>query len=223
MSLNKPKTLLRVVIEKVVPEIDGGRFPITRTPGELVIVSADIFSDGHDVIGASLMYREEGDAEWHEEPMALVNNDRWSAEFRVGAMGTCFYTMRAWVDHFKTWSRGLVKKGDAGQDLRLDLLTGAQFVETAATRANPEESKKLSEFGRRLRKIPEADTPGAVALAEDQDLLALMSTHRDRAVDTVYEKELVDTRGPRPCALQQLVRDVPAFLHHFGAAPRDSA
>jgi starch synthase (maltosyl-transferring) len=191
VSLNKPKPLLRVVIERVLPEIDGGRFPITRTPGELVTVSADIFADGHDVIGASLMYREDGDAEWHEEPMALVNNDRWSAGFRVGGVGTYFYTLRAWVDHFKTWSRGLVKKADAGQDLTLDLLTGSQFVDAAAKRAKRDDSEKLAAFGARLRKIAATDALGAVAFAEDEDLLSLMSASHDRAGDTIYEKELV--------------------------------
>jgi starch synthase (maltosyl-transferring) len=44
----------RVVIERIQPEIDGGRFPIKRTPGEVVDVSATIFADGHDVITAVL-------------------------------------------------------------------------------------------------------------------------------------------------------------------------
>ncbi len=38
----------RVIIERLHPEIDGGRFPIKRVVGEKVIVTADIFADGHD-------------------------------------------------------------------------------------------------------------------------------------------------------------------------------
>ncbi|MEQ1474428.1 MAG: maltotransferase domain-containing protein, partial [Candidatus Acidiferrum sp.] len=191
MSLNKPKPVLRVVIEKVLPEIDGGRFPITRTPGELVTVSADIFSDGHDVIAAALMYREDGDQAWHEAPMALVTNDRWEAQFRVSGVGTYFYTLRAWVDHFKTWSRDLAKKADAGQDLALDLLTGAQFLAAAAKRARPEDAKKLNEFGAQLTKIAGANTQAAAGVSVEEDLLSLMSTYRDRSGDTIYEKELL--------------------------------
>ena len=41
--------LRRVIVERVQPEIDGGRFPIKRTPGESVNVTADIFADGHDL------------------------------------------------------------------------------------------------------------------------------------------------------------------------------
>src|SRR5437773_12023018 len=49
----------RVVIENIRPEIDGGRFSIKRTIGEPVVVTADIFADGHDVIAAALQYGQE--------------------------------------------------------------------------------------------------------------------------------------------------------------------
>jgi starch synthase (maltosyl-transferring) len=134
---NTSKSVQRTVIESVLPEIDGGRFPITRTPGEVVTVSADIFADGHDVIDAALQYRKDGDADWQFEPMRSVMNDRWQAQFRAGSVGTYFYTLRGWVDRFKTWARDLGKKADAGQDLSLDLMTGAQFLTAAAKRASP--------------------------------------------------------------------------------------
>src|SRR5258705_11499250 len=47
----------RVVIEEIQPDIDGGRFPIKRTVGESVDVTATIFADGHDVIAAVLRDR----------------------------------------------------------------------------------------------------------------------------------------------------------------------
>ena len=47
----------RVVIERVQPEIDAGRFPIKRVIGETVTVSADIFADGHDLLAGVLKYR----------------------------------------------------------------------------------------------------------------------------------------------------------------------
>ena len=56
----------RVVIAGVSPEVDGGRFPIKRTVGEEVVVAADIFADGHDVIVAVLRHRSTGATEWDE-------------------------------------------------------------------------------------------------------------------------------------------------------------
>ena len=47
----------RVVIEGIQPAIDAGRFPVKRTIGEQVVVEADIFADGHDLLRAVLCYR----------------------------------------------------------------------------------------------------------------------------------------------------------------------
>src|SRR6185436_14993021 len=47
----------RVVIEGVTPEIDGGRFPIKRVTGESVVVEADVFADGHDLLECRLCFR----------------------------------------------------------------------------------------------------------------------------------------------------------------------
>ena len=40
----------RVIVERIAPQIDHGRFPIKRTIGEVVDVSADVFADGHDAL-----------------------------------------------------------------------------------------------------------------------------------------------------------------------------
>src|SRR5258705_10546583 len=50
----------RVIVEHVWPEIDAGRFPIKRSSGERVIVSADVFADGHDVLAGVVKYRYRG-------------------------------------------------------------------------------------------------------------------------------------------------------------------
>ncbi|MFP4624867.1 MAG: maltotransferase domain-containing protein, partial [Gemmatimonadota bacterium] len=49
----------RVVIEAVEPEVDGGRFPAKRTPGE-IRVECDAYTDGHDAISVVLLYRKAG-------------------------------------------------------------------------------------------------------------------------------------------------------------------
>jgi starch synthase (maltosyl-transferring) len=188
---NTPKSVQRVVIESVLPEIDGGRFPITRTPGEMVTVSADIFADGHDVIGAALQYRRASDGNWQYEPMQLITNDRWEAQFRAGVVGIYFYSVQGWVDSFKTWARDLGKKADAGQDVSLELKTGVKFLAAAAERATSADLEMLNALSARLERIAGTDAAAAVAFSEDEDLILLMSRYRDRAGDTVYEKELV--------------------------------
>ncbi|HEY8950948.1 MAG TPA: maltotransferase domain-containing protein, partial [Candidatus Dormibacteraeota bacterium] len=48
---------LRVVIEAVSPEVDGGRFPSKRSLGERVAIEADVFADGHDALACVMRYR----------------------------------------------------------------------------------------------------------------------------------------------------------------------
>ena len=42
------ETVRRVWIENVRPRVDCGEFPIKRTVGERVVVTADVLTDGHD-------------------------------------------------------------------------------------------------------------------------------------------------------------------------------
>src|SRR6267154_1437514 len=97
----------RVVIEGVKPEIDGGRFPIKRTVGEKVVVEADVFSDGHDVVAGVLLYRVENVEEWSIAPLEFLVNDRWRGEFTVTEVGRYRYCIQGWVDRFKSWRRDL--------------------------------------------------------------------------------------------------------------------
>jgi len=159
-----PESLARrVVIENLAPEIDAGRFPIKRTVGESVVVTADIFADGHDVVVAVLrdrigLDRQEGldrqDGKsvslpahpahpahpapaWRETPMTLAapGTDEWTARFNVTEIGWHEYAIVAWVDRFATWLRDLHAKAADGQDVSLELLEGALIVREAAARA----------------------------------------------------------------------------------------
>jgi starch synthase (maltosyl-transferring) len=118
---------VRVVIENITPRVDGGRFPVKRVVDESVVVEADVFADGHDVVRCVLLYRAEHDEGWTEVAMAPLLNDRWSAQFVPKKLGFHFYTVRAWIDHFATWERDLAKKEAAGQDVSVDLLRGKQL------------------------------------------------------------------------------------------------
>ena len=147
----------RVVIEGVRPEIDAGLFPIKRTVGEEVTVSADIFAEGHDLLAAVVKHRPAGSADWAEVPMQSGVNDRWTGVFRVDSLGRHEYTIEAWVDRFGTWLRDLTKKTEAGQDVASELLEGAQFVQQAADRARGPEADWLR---RRAEALTAAGGPG---------------------------------------------------------------
>ena len=47
----------RPVIEAVRPQVEGGRYPAKASLGELVVVEADVFADGHDELFVELTHR----------------------------------------------------------------------------------------------------------------------------------------------------------------------
>jgi starch synthase (maltosyl-transferring) len=118
-------------IEDVYPSIDSGRFPVKRIVGEPVEVWADIYRDGHDVIGAALIWRLEIDREWRREPMTLESNDRWSGSFVPDAPGRYVYAIEAWTDEFATWRHGFELKQKAGTEQSVDAIEGAGMLTKA--------------------------------------------------------------------------------------------
>ena len=176
----------RVIIEGVTPEIDGGRFPIKRITGEETIVEADILTDGHDALSCALLYRKEGDLYWTEAPMQALGNDRWRGSFIVQELGRYQYTVQGWVDNFKTWSRDLAKRVQAGQDVTVDLLIGAEMVESAHQHASQMSATWLDTYAKALR----AGGEDAAHQALSPELTRLMATYGKRVFVTTYDKEL---------------------------------
>jgi len=177
----------RVIIEGVKPEIDGGRFPIKRVVGEEVVVTADIFAEGHDVLRASLVYRNL-DVPGHTfAPMTALVNDRWAGRFVVAGRGRYEYTITAWVDPFATWRRDLGKRVDAGQDVAGELLEGAEYVRAAARR-DPQDSAWLLDRAALLARGGDQDDRVAAAL--DPQLAERMELRPDLTGACTYERTL---------------------------------
>jgi starch synthase (maltosyl-transferring) len=183
-------TLSRVVIEAVEPEIDAGRFPIKRILGDAVIVQADIFADGHEVLAADLLYRTSSETAWQETPMRFVDNDRWQGSFHVTKLEPYFYTIQAWVDAFQTWARDFLKKYEAGQDVSIDLLAGADLVKAAAARARGLDARKLEGFASEFKRLSSSKDRPLAALIRSADLAGLMACYPDRGAATNHPREL---------------------------------
>src|ERR1700687_28915 len=180
----------RVVIENVQPRVDCRRFPIKRTVGDRVSVSADIFADGHDILYSVLRHRPAAQPDWEEVPMEAQPNDRWQAEFTVPAQGRHLYTLQAWIDHFQSWSRDLGKKFAAAQDISVEILTGIQLIEAAATRASGKDKALLTTAAEEVGKLAVTDVPKAVEKSSSPELKALMIQNADRRRATTYRREL---------------------------------
>ena len=142
----------RVFIERVSPELDGGRHPVKRLVGDELAVGADVFKDGHDLLAARICYRPPGETEWRYTPLTYdFNHDRWTGAFLLHRMGRWTYSVEAWTDSFGTWRSALEKKFAAGQDVESELLEGAELVESAARRAKGEPRADLTRIATTLR------------------------------------------------------------------------
>ena len=188
-SIN-PAIARRVVIENVQPQVDCGRFPIKRTIGDRVTVTADIFVDGHDILYAVLRHKSDAQSEWEEIPMESLPNDAWQGEFTVSAQGRHLYTIQAWIDRFQSWSRDLAKKFEAKQDLSVDILSGVLMIEAAAARVIGKDKSVLAAAAQEIRKLAASDMPKAVEKSSSPELKALMIRNADRRRATTYSREL---------------------------------
>jgi starch synthase (maltosyl-transferring) len=133
----------RVAIERVTPELDGGRFPVKRVVGDVLEVEADIFVDGHEKIGAVVKYRSQEESQWREARMAFWDNDRWRGSFPLTRNTRYVYTVEAWRDLFASWRVEVTKKHDAGLNIGLELIEGRRLVEQAAAQAGGEDQRAL--------------------------------------------------------------------------------
>lgn len=181
----------RVVIERVSPEIDGGRFPAKSTIGDTVTVEADIYADGHDVLTALLLFRHENESDWTERPMQLLVNDLWQATFTAMATGNYIFTITARVDRFKTWLNNLEKRIKAKQeDIEINLIIGAGIIKDAADIAQGDDRNQLLN----LVKVLESDTNDRkekLKLALSAKLGKLMDKYAERNTEVTYPKELI--------------------------------
>ena len=174
--------------------IDCGRYPSKRTVGDAVEVSADIFSDGHDVLRAVVRSCAPGSDEWRESEMrridAQVAGDRWTGEFDVAELGRWTWTIEAWIDAFASWREELERKVKAGQeDLSGELSEGLVLLADAAKRASGADRKRIDAALERMRD-PKATPAACQEVALDPELLETVRRRPDRSRCTVMEQRL---------------------------------
>jgi starch synthase (maltosyl-transferring) len=125
-----PKTSpARIQIQEVSPQVDCGRYPVKRTVGDAVEVTARIFRDGHETLGAAVRRKGPDATRWSEAPLEPLGNDVWAGSFEVDRPGTWSFRIEAWVDRVASFQEELRRKVAAGQaDLTGELSEGAVLL-----------------------------------------------------------------------------------------------
>ena len=134
----------RIIIENVSPQLDCGSNAIKRIVGQKVIVTASVFSDGHDVIECCVKYKHEEDENWDEVRMIPTFNDEWIAEFKVEKQGFYSYFVEGWVDYALNWQHGTERKIQDNQYVKSELLEGAEYVRAILNQVDASENNYLN-------------------------------------------------------------------------------
>jgi starch synthase (maltosyl-transferring) len=171
-----------IIIERIAPELDGGRHPVKRVVGDQLLVTADIFADGHDLLDAAIQLRADDETAWRRAPMRPIDNDRWSGHVELLRNRRHVYAVEAWRDAFGSWRDGLRKKVDAHVAVPNELEEGRLLLDAALRRAEEGEAGddvlRIREALSTLRRARSEATRAAALVGED--LLAVMRRHPDR-------------------------------------------
>jgi starch synthase (maltosyl-transferring) len=171
-----------IVIERISPELDGGRHPVKRVVGDQLLVTADIYADGHDLLDAAVLVRADDEPEWREAPMRPIDNDRWSGHVELLRNRWHRYAIEAWRDTWGSWLHGLQRKVEAGVAVPTEIEEGRLLLEATLARA---ELAEAAEDLRHLRAAMSAlrrarsEATRVAALAAD-DVLAAARRHPER-------------------------------------------
>jgi starch synthase (maltosyl-transferring) len=129
----------RIPIIDVQPVVQCGRYPAKAVAGETFEVSATMFREGHEMLGAGAVLRDPGGSRLPLAPMRLLaeGSDRYGADVTPGRPGSWAFQIVAWGDPIALWRHDARIKIPVGQDVELMLEEGARLFERAAAGIRP--------------------------------------------------------------------------------------
>lgn len=166
----------RAIITQVTPQVEHGRWPVKRSVGEQLAVTAGVVVDGHEALAVELVHRAPGGAE-HVQRMTAQGNDEYTATVEIEALGMHTYAVRAWLDRFATWQDQFQRRVDGGESPALiesELKAGTALVREAAKQAKKADKKTLNAHADAFEK---GDTERAL----DASIAPLVRRHAPRA------------------------------------------
>jgi starch synthase (maltosyl-transferring) len=124
----------RIPILDVQPSVQCGRYPAKAVPGERVLVTATVFREGHEMLGAGVVLR---DPQGRNHPHVLMREltagtDHYGAEVAPTSEGLWQFRIEAWGDPIARWFRDAAIKLPIGQDVDLMLAEGTLLARRAA-------------------------------------------------------------------------------------------
>ena len=150
----------RIPILDVQPVLDGGR-PAKAVVGETFEVSATVFREGHEMLGAGVALRTPGGERRPLVSMAEVapGTDRYAAPVTVDREGKWRFHVEAWGDPIAHWRHDAGIKVPRGLDVGLMMAEGAILFERAARSIRPNGPNGPSRAAARTAASPGQPAP----------------------------------------------------------------
>ncbi|WP_330173533.1 alpha-1,4-glucan--maltose-1-phosphate maltosyltransferase [Streptomyces sp. NBC_01498] len=167
----------RIPVLDVRPLVSCGKRPAKAVSGETFQVTATVFREGHDAVGANVVLRGPDGRPGPWTPMRELapGTDRWGADVTPTSEGRWTYRVEAWSDPLATWRHAAEIKIPAGIDIDLVLTEGAALHERAAAGVPKREGRETvlaaADALRDARRSP-ADRLAAALTAETYEVLS---------------------------------------------------
>jgi starch synthase (maltosyl-transferring) len=179
----------RIVIAAMSPSVDRGAYAVKRVIAEPIDVIADIFTDGHEQLAASVLTRAEDETSWARHDMRAEANDVWTVSFHFSRLGRHEMMIEAWIDEWGGFARDLAAKRDAGLTVPLEIRQARALLEAALPRASAEAAREIKDVLARLDE-PGTTDPASRLLAPP--LAAAMAVSAERRFVTSGFVQTVD-------------------------------
>ncbi len=143
----------RIPILDISPSVAGGEFPTKAVVGEEIDISATIFREGHDLIGANVVLVDAVGQAGPYTPMHEIwpGSDRWSASITPTSIGDWQFYLEAWHDPIASWLHAAKIKVPAGLDAELVLEEGARLFAEYLASSEGTDQKLLTSLVSTLR------------------------------------------------------------------------
>ena len=143
--------------------------PAKAVPGESFLVSATVFREGHEMLGAGVVLTDPAGL---AQPFVAMRElaegtDRYGAEVTAASEGLWHFAVEAWGDPIARWQHDAAIKVPLGQDTELMLTEGALLLRRAAEQISDVKALPAAQ-ARRARAARSALASAAKTLTDQQ-------------------------------------------------------
>ncbi|GAA4660512.1 alpha-1,4-glucan--maltose-1-phosphate maltosyltransferase [Arthrobacter cryoconiti] len=135
----------RIPVTNVQPVIEDGAFPAKAVRGAGIFVTAVVFREGHDAVGATAVLFDPSGTEVERTPLRPLGkgSDAWGGVLTPSTVGAWSFTVEGWSDPYATWAHNAQVKINAGVDVDVMLAEGSQLLDKAAKSAPQQVDAKI--------------------------------------------------------------------------------